>query len=87
MDTLKVWEELEKSGFFAKMREKLQKRSEKNVDPACLENITYESLLVHLVGEINELKTAVLEKTDVEGELADVANMCGLLFAKLEEGK
>jgi NTP pyrophosphatase (non-canonical NTP hydrolase) len=86
MDTLKIWKELEKSGFFAKMREKLQKRNEKNVDPACLENITYESLLFHLYGEINELKKAVLEGDGVESELADVANLCGLLFIKIKEG-
>jgi len=95
MKTLKIWSILEKSGFFEWMRLRFQQAKHKNPGPN-LSDYSLEAFFRHLYEEIGELEKAldlygsdrILHNPDFTAlfkELGDVANMCGLVFAKLKE--
>ena len=90
MDTLKIWEYFEKYGFFSTMRHKFKIREEKNkCDNDNLDTIKTIDLLNHLVEEIIELDSAVKlkDENNIQEECADIANICGLIYSKIEYNK
>jgi len=88
LKVLDIWAEFEKSGFFDAMRRKLKEKELENPEFKLTE-IKMTDLISHLKEEIVELISAINwegsehygGKLSVDGELVDVANMCGFLFA------
>jgi hypothetical protein len=87
MDTHKVWELFEKSGFFTSMRERLRKHEHKHRNEETIKDLNEDQLVDHLLTEIRELESALKTGSiaDEQQELSDVANMCGFVFAKNNE--
>ena len=90
-DTLVVWSEFEKQGFFSNMRENLKDSESKHSDVARIQEIPLKKIRGKLLEEVAELIIAIQQKSikEIKDECCDVANMCGILFcyASTEELK
>lgn len=87
MDTLLAWSIFEKSGIFSKMREKLKKRENKNLnDDNKLEKIDLYEIYQHLSLEYEELILGfeLEDYLNIQEECADLANMCCWIYSKIE---
>lgn len=91
MDTLKIWEYFEKYGFFSTMRHKFKIREERyKADNDDLSSIGIDVLIDHLFSEVDEFKEAINKlsnEDNIQEECADIANICGLIYSKIEYNK
>ena len=86
MKTSEAWTLFEESGFFSWMRHRLEKAEQKYREQR-LRDLGYLDLVKHLKEEIIELREALEngDNFDKVNELADVANMCGFVYAKIKQ--